>query len=73
MIGLLLSANWKGNNYALILVIINLFTKIVYYKPVKLIINNSELIEEIIDIIVQYYGLSNFIINNHRAIFTSKF
>ena len=37
--GLPLFADWKSNNYDLILIIVNLLTKIVHYKPVKIIID----------------------------------
>ena len=73
MTGLPLSANWKGNNYNSILVIINQFTKMVHYKPVKITINASRLAEVIITMIVQYYGLLDLIISDRRAIFISKF
>ena len=39
MIGLPLSANWKCNNFDLILVIVNHLTKIVHYEPVKVTID----------------------------------
>ena len=62
--GLSLSADWKGNNYNLILVIVDQLTKIVYYKPVKVTINTSGLAEVIIDVVVQYHGLPDSIISD---------
>ena len=64
--GLLLSADQKSDSYNLILVIINRFTKMVHYKPLKVTINAPKLVKAIIDVV-------NFIINDQRAIFTSKF
>ena len=52
------------NNYELILVIINYLTQMVYYKPVKVIINGSSLAEIIINLIIKYHGLFNSIIND---------
>lgn len=73
MTGLLLSADWKGKNYNSILVIVNHLTKIVHYKPVKVIIDTSRLTEVIIDVVVKYHGLLDFIINDRKAIFMFKF
>lgn len=56
--------NRKDKSYNLILVIINQLTKIIYYKLVKIIINVPDLAIVIIDIIVRYYSLFNFIIIN---------
>ncbi len=50
--GLLISADWKGDSYDLILVIINRFTKIVYYEPVKVTIDARGLAEVIIDVVI---------------------
>lgn len=45
----------------------------VYYKPVKVIINVFKLAKVIFDMVIQHYRLSNFIITNPRLLFTSKF
>ena len=71
--GLSLSANWNGDSYDLILVIVNGLTKIVHYKPVQVIIDVSEQIEMIVNVIVQYNGLFDSIISDREALFTSKF
>ena len=73
MTGLPLFTNWKNDSYNSILVIINRLTKIVYYKPVKIITKTLRLAEIIIDRIVQYHGLSDSIINVHKALLTSNF
>ena len=73
VIGLPLSADWKGDSYNFILVNVNRLIKMVYYKLVKVTINALGLAEVIIDMVVQNHGLSNSIISDQRAIFTSKF
>ena len=73
MSGLPLFADWKGNSYDLILVIIDRLTKIVHYKLVKVTINTSGLAEVIIDVVVWHHGLPDSIISDRGAIFTSKF
>ena len=70
---LLLSANWKANNYNSILVIVNQLTKMVYYKLVKVTINAPGLAEVIINVVVQHYRLLDSIISDRKAIFKSKF
>ena len=73
MTGLLLSADWKSNNYDLILVIVNWLTNMVYYEPVKVIINAPRLAEVILDVVVQQHGLPDSIVTNRGSFFTSKF
>ena len=73
MTGLPLSADWKGDSYDSILVIVDRLTKMVYYEPVKITINAPGLAKVIIDVVVPYHGLPDFIISDWRAIFTSKF
>lgn len=38
--------------------------KMIYYKPVKTIINIAKLVEIMINVVVRYYGLPNLIVNN---------
>ena len=59
-----LSADWKGNNYDSILVIINCLTKMVYYGPVKVTINTTGLAEVIINIVVQHHAFPDSIISD---------
>ena len=68
-----LSADWKGNSYDLILVIVNRLTKMVHYEPVKVTIDALGLGEVITDVVVQHHGLPDSIISDRGAIFTSKF
>ena len=70
---LALSADWKGNNYDSILVIINGLTKMVHYELVKITIYALGLAEVIIDVVMWHHGLPDSIICDRGAIFTSKF
>lgn len=56
--------NWKGESYNSILVIVDLLTKIVYYKPVKVTvtIDIPGVVEVIIDIIMCNYGIFKSIV-----------
>ena len=44
-----------------------------HYEPVKVTINTSRLAEIILDVMVQYHGLSDSIITNRSSLFTLKF
>ena len=52
MIGLLLSANWKSNNYDFIFIIDNRLTKMVDYELIKITIDALRIAEVIISIVV---------------------
>ena len=73
VIGLLISTDWKGESYDFILVIVDQLTKMVYYKPVKVIIDAPGLAEVILDVVVWHYGLPDSIVTNRGSLFTSKF
>ena len=49
----------KRDSYDLVFVIVDWFTKMVYYKPVKVTIDASSLAEVIFDVVVRHHGLSN--------------
>ena len=70
--GLPLSADWKGDSYDSILVIVNRLTKMVHYELVKVTIDAPGLAEVIIDVVVRHHGLLDSIISDRGAIFTSK-
>ena len=70
---LLISTNWKGKSYNLILVIIDKLTKMVHYKPVKIIIDAPGLAEVSIDIVIWHYGLHDFVITDWSSLFTLEF
>ncbi len=68
--GLLISTNWKGETYDLILVIIDRLTKMVYYEPVKMTIDALALAEVIIKALVRYHGLPDSIVSDRGSVFT---
>ena len=65
--------DWKRDSYDSIFVIVNWLTKMVYYKPVKVIIDNPSLAEVIIDIVMRHHGLPDSIITDWGSLFTLKF
>lgn len=71
--GFLIAANKKVKTYDLILVIVNRLIKIIYYKPVKVIINISSLVQLIINVILRYYYLPNLIVIDQGSVFGVKF
>ena len=71
--GLPLFADWKGNSYNSILVMVNHLTKMVHYEPVKININGPALAKVIRDMVVRHHDLLNSIISDRGAIFMSKF
>ena len=64
---------WKGDSYNSILVIIDQLTKMVYYKPVKVIIDPPGHAEIIINMVMRHYRLPDSIVTNQGLLFTSKF
>lgn len=64
IIDLLILTDWKSYSYDSILVTIDCLTKMVYCKPVKIIINIVRLIEVIIDVLLKDYVLLELIISN---------
>lgn len=70
--GLLILTDWKKDSYNFILIIIDKLIKIVYYKLVQVTIDATSLVKVIIDVVVQYHGLPDFIVGNKGLVFTSK-
>ena len=68
-----MSADWKGDSYNSILVIVNRLIKMVQYEPFKVTIDALGLAEVIIDVIVWHHGLPDSIVTNRGSFFTSKF
>lgn len=62
--GLFISTNWKIEAYDLILVIVNRLTKIIYHKSIKVLIDAPGLVKVIINTVIKYHGLPDFIIND---------
>ena len=62
--GLSLFADWKGDSYDSILVIVDRLTKMVYYELVKVTIDAPGLAEVIIDVVVRHHSLADSIISD---------
>lgn len=73
MICLPISANWKGDSYDLILIIIDGLTKMIYYKPIKVMIDVPALAKMMIDMIVFHHGVLKSIVMDQDSLFISKF
>ena len=71
--GLAILIDWNGDNYDSILVFVDWLIKIVFYKPIKVIINSLGLVEVIINVVVRHHGLSDSIVIDWYLLFTSKF
>ena len=67
------SADWRGDGYDSILVIVDWLMKMVYYEPVQTTITAPALPEVILNIVVRYHGLPDSIVSNRGSVFTSKF
>lgn len=70
--GLSVSSNGKSKIYHSILVIADWPTKIVCYKPVKVIVDALGLVEVIIEVVINHHNLPNSIVVDCDSIFTSK-
>ncbi len=64
IIELPISINWKNNSYNLTLVIVDQLAKTVHYKPIKIIIDTSNLGEVDLNVVVRYYNLLNSIMSD---------
>lgn len=71
--GFLFLVDRKSNSYNAILVIVDCLIKMIYYKPVKIIINTVRFAKVIINIVVRHHGFLESIISNRCSLFTSKF
>ena len=65
--------DWKGDSYDSIFVMVDRFTKMVHYEPVKITIDASGLAEVIINVVVRYHGFPDSIVTDRVSLFTSKF
>ena len=73
IIGLPSSTDSKGNAYDAILIIVNHFTKMAKYFPIREMIVAPQLAELFYNKIVKQYGTLRSIIIDRRSIFTSKY
>ena len=58
------SIDWKRQSYDLIFVIIDRFTKIMYYESIKITINALSLAKVIINAVVRHHDLLDSIITD---------
>ena len=58
----LILANWKGDSYNLIFVIVDWLTKMVHYKLVKITFVTLGLVKVIMNMIIYYYKVLESII-----------
>ena len=72
MTGLPISIDWKKDSYSSILVIVDWFTKMVYYKPVKITLDAFRLAKVIINVVVRHHKLTDSIVTNWGSPFTLK-
>ncbi len=59
-----ISADWKGDSYNSILVIVDRLTKMVHYVPVKVTINALGLAEVIINVVVRHHEVPESIVTD---------
>lgn len=59
VMGLPISTDYKGDSYDSILVIVDRLIKMIYYEPVKIIINPPDLAKDIMDLVVRHHYLPN--------------
>lgn len=70
---LLVSTNGKSESNNFILINIDYWTKIIHYKPLKIIIDTLRLGKVITNIVIYYYGISELIVTDSGLLFISKF
>ncbi len=68
-----ISVDWKSDSYDSILVIVDRLTKIVYYKPVKVMIDTTRLAKVIINVVVRHHEIPESIVMDRNLLFISKF
>ncbi len=70
--GLPISTDEKGESNDSILVIIDYLTKMLYYVPVKVMINILGLAKVITNMVIHLHGIPKLIITNQGLVFVSK-
>ena len=73
VMGLPQSADWRGNGYDQILVIVNWLMKMIYYELVQTTITALALAKVILNIVVRHHGLPDSIVSDRGSVFMSKF
>ncbi len=62
--GLPISADWKGDSYGSILVVVDRLTKMIHYELVKITIDAPGLAKVIINVVVRYYRVPESIVTD---------
>ncbi len=62
--GLPILADWKGDSYDSILVIVDRLTKMVYYELVKVTIDTLAQVKVIIDVVVRHHRVPESIVTD---------
>lgn len=65
--------DWKKNNYNSIFNIVNWLIKIMYYKLIKISINDLSFTKIFINIVMKYYSFSVLIFTGRSLLYISKF
>lgn len=65
--------NWKRDIYDIILVIVDHLIKIIWYKLLKITINEARLAKVIIKMLLKYHDFLELIVHDRGSLFTSKF
>ena len=71
--GLPISIDWKRDSYNSILVIVDWLTKMVHYKPVKIILDIPGLAKVIIDVVAYHHKLPDSIVTDRNSLFILRF
>ena len=66
------SKDWRGVEYDSILVIVDRLTKMVHYEPVLTTLDAEQLAAVLIETVIKYHGLPNFIVTDRGSLFTLK-
>lgn len=64
MTGLPVLTNWKSESHNFMLMVVDCLTKMVHYKPGKIVINKSGLAKVIINVIVCHHGILTSILTD---------
>ena len=73
IIGFSISPNKKYDSYNLVLVIVDQLIKMVYYIPIKVIIDALGLAKVITNVVVRHHKIAKLIMTDWGSFFTSKF
>lgn len=65
--------NWKSDSYKSILVIVDRLTKIVYYKPIKVMTNTLNLAEVVMNIVIYQHEVLKSIVIDQDSLCTLTF